>query len=116
MTIWRPCCSGANLAISRAGAGTLTELAITGTPAILIPYPYAAEYHQAYNAAVLEQAGAARVFRQSELTADQLTTTVLEWVRSPQTLAHMSEQARSASVPDSTAKLCQLLRDLIPLD
>jgi len=51
----------ANLAISRAGAGTLTELAVTGTPAI--PHPYAAEDHQAYNAAVFAAVGAALVFR-----------------------------------------------------
>ena len=105
----------ANLAISRAGAGTLTELAITGTPAILIPYPYAAEDHQAHNAAVLEKAGAAQVFRQSQLTSDLLSTTVLDLVRSPQKLKQMSRQALSSSVPDSTEKLCQLVQDLIPL-
>ncbi len=58
----------ADLAISRAGAGTLTELAITHTPSILIPYPFAAEDHQTHNATVFVKAGAALLFRQAELT------------------------------------------------
>lgn len=52
----------ANLVISRAGAGSLTELALTGKSSILIPFPYAAEDHQSYNAAVFKAAGAALVF------------------------------------------------------
>ncbi|MFM6200043.1 MAG: undecaprenyldiphospho-muramoylpentapeptide beta-N-acetylglucosaminyltransferase, partial [Dolichospermum sp.] len=49
----------ANLAISRSGAGSLTELAVCGKPAILIPYPFAAEDHQSYNAKVFTKARAA---------------------------------------------------------
>ena len=55
----------ADLAVSRAGAGTLIELAMTGTPAILIPYPFAAEDHQTYNAAAFSQTGAAQVYQQA---------------------------------------------------
>ena len=62
----------ANFAISRAGAGTLTELAATGTPALLIPYPFAAEDHQTYNAKAFAEAGAALVCRQGELTPQKL--------------------------------------------
>ena len=51
----------ANLVISRSGASALTELAITQTPSILIPYPYAAENHQYYNAKVFEDAGSAYI-------------------------------------------------------
>lgn len=71
----------ADLAISRAGAGTLTELAVTGTPAILIPFPYAAEDHQAYNAAVFAAVGAALVFREAELTSEILEAKVLHLLR-----------------------------------
>jgi UDP-N-acetylglucosamine--N-acetylmuramyl-(pentapeptide) pyrophosphoryl-undecaprenol N-acetylglucosamine transferase len=100
----------ADLVIGRAGAGTLTELAITGTPSILIPYPYAAEDHQAFNARVFEKAGAAQVVRQSEVTGPQLEQMGLDLVRSPQTLAHMSAQASSLAVPDSTQQLAHLVR------
>ena len=58
----------ADLAISRAGSGSLTELAITQTPAILIPFPYAAEDHQFHNAIGFMEAGAARLFRQEHLS------------------------------------------------
>ncbi|WP_421656401.1 undecaprenyldiphospho-muramoylpentapeptide beta-N-acetylglucosaminyltransferase [Leptothermofonsia sp. ETS-13] len=62
----------ADLVISRAGAGTLTELAIAHTPSILIPYPFAAEDHQTYNAKVFAEAGAALLFQQSDLTPEAL--------------------------------------------
>lgn len=103
----------ANLAISRAGAGTLTELAITQTPAILIPYPYAAEDHQAYNAAVFKAAGAALVFRQDELTSELLATKVLSLLQSPEQLKQMGENADAIAVPDSAERLANLVRQLV---
>lgn len=103
----------ANLAISRAGAGTLTELAITQTPAILIPYPYAAEDHQAYNAAVFKAAAAALVFRQDELTSELLATKVLSLLQSPQQLKQMGENADAIAVPDSAERLANLVRQLV---
>jgi len=103
----------ANLAISRAGAGTLTELAVTHTPAILIPYPYAAENHQAFNADVFVKAGAALVFNQSELTASRLESKVLELVRSPDLLAQMSAKAAALAIPDSAERLAVLVQQLL---
>ncbi len=103
----------ANLAISRAGAGTLTELATTQTPAILIPYPYAAEDHQAFNAASFAEAGAALVFRQSELTPELLTSKVVHLLKSPQILEQMSQKAASLAVTDSAERLATLVRQLI---
>jgi UDP-N-acetylglucosamine--N-acetylmuramyl-(pentapeptide) pyrophosphoryl-undecaprenol N-acetylglucosamine transferase len=49
----------ADLAISRAGAGSLSELAVCGTPAILVPFPQAADRHQDANAAAAAELGAA---------------------------------------------------------
>lgn len=103
----------ANLAISRAGAGTLTELATTQTPAILIPYPYAAEDHQAFNAASFADAGAALVFRQSELTPQLLASKVMHLVQSPQILEQMSQKAASLAVKDSAERLANLVRQLV---
>ncbi len=59
----------ADLVIGRAGATTVAELAIAGKPAIFIPYPFAADNHQELNAREMATAGAALVFKQSELTA-----------------------------------------------
>ncbi|NES84264.1 MAG: undecaprenyldiphospho-muramoylpentapeptide beta-N-acetylglucosaminyltransferase [Moorea sp. SIO2B7] len=99
----------ANLAISRAGAGTLTELAVTNTPAILIPYPFAAEDHQAYNAKVFSDGGAALVYRQSELTASILETQVLDLLRSPEKVAQMAEKTANLAVIDSAERLAALV-------
>lgn len=103
----------ANLAISRSGAGTLTELAVTQTPAILIPYPYAAEDHQAHNAAVFAAVGAAAVFRESALAPAVLEAEVLDLLRSPQTLAEMTAAAERLAVSDSTERLAELVRQLL---
>lgn len=103
----------ANLAISRAGAGALTELALTGTPAILIPYPYAAEDHQTYNAQEFVAAGAGIVYQQSELTAEILIEQVNQWLENPEQLPIMADKARSLAVTDSATRLAGIVRNLI---
>jgi UDP-N-acetylglucosamine--N-acetylmuramyl-(pentapeptide) pyrophosphoryl-undecaprenol N-acetylglucosamine transferase len=103
----------ANLAISRAGAGSMTELAVTQTPAILIPYPYAAEDHQTYNAEVFANAGAAVLFPQDLLTAETLQAKVLGLLRSPETLERMAAAAGKLAVTNSAELLAALVKTLI---
>lgn len=103
----------ANLAISRSGAGTLTELAVTKTPSILIPYPFAAEDHQSYNAKVFEEAGAAQVYSQKQLTPAILENVVLDLLRSPEKLTVMAEAASSLAIIDSAEKLADLVRQAV---
>ena len=103
----------ANLAISRAGAGTITELSFTGTPAILIPYPYAAEDHQTYNAGEYKDAGAGVVYQQADLKVETLREQVSEWLRSPEILAQMSAKAKALAVTDSAERLASLVRSLV---
>lgn len=119
----------ATLAISRAGAGTLTELAITRTPAILIPYPYAAEDHQTHNAQVFAAAGAALLIQQRDLTPEDLETKVLSLLKGalqratepthlPFTpkdpLVIMANQAAALAVADSANLLAQRLYSWLP--
>jgi UDP-N-acetylglucosamine--N-acetylmuramyl-(pentapeptide) pyrophosphoryl-undecaprenol N-acetylglucosamine transferase len=59
--------SAADLVVSRAGAGTIAELARCGTPAILVPFPHAADNHQAANAAYFLARGGGRVVAQGEI-------------------------------------------------
>ena len=99
----------ADLAISRAGAATLNELMITRTPSILIPYPYAAEDHQYYNANVLAAANGALLFRQESLTAQFLAIEVLNLLQNPQRLATMASNVSSLGVINSA----DLLADTI---
>ncbi|MGF1587668.1 MAG: undecaprenyldiphospho-muramoylpentapeptide beta-N-acetylglucosaminyltransferase [Pleurocapsa sp.] len=103
----------ANLAIARSGAGTITELAFTGTPAVLIPYPYAAEDHQTYNAKEYQDAGAGVVYQQSELSAETLAEQVSQWLRSPKQLQEMANKAKALAVTDSAERLAELVRSLI---
>ena len=102
----------ADLAISRAGAGTLTELAVTHTPAILIPYPYAAEDHQTYNANAFAKPGAALLFQQTQLTPEVLQSKVLHLLRSPLELAQMAETMGKLAVVDSAEQLATLIRQI----
>ena len=99
----------ADLAISRAGAATLNELMITRTPSILIPYPYAAEDHQYYNANVLAAANGALLFRQESLTAQFLEQEVLTLLENSQRLKTMASNTSALGVINSA----ELLADLI---
>jgi UDP-N-acetylglucosamine--N-acetylmuramyl-(pentapeptide) pyrophosphoryl-undecaprenol N-acetylglucosamine transferase len=100
----------ADLAISRAGAATLNELMITRTPSILIPYPYAAEDHQYYNANVLASADGALLFRQENLTAQFLTAEVLNLLQNPQRMQTMASNTSSLGVINSADLLADLIR------
>lgn len=103
----------ATLAVSRSGAGTLTELAATATPSVLVPYPFAADDHQTYNAQVFSEAGAARWFPQADLSPDRLRDTVLALLEDRSTLATMADRAKALAVPDSAAQLAALMRAAI---
>jgi UDP-N-acetylglucosamine--N-acetylmuramyl-(pentapeptide) pyrophosphoryl-undecaprenol N-acetylglucosamine transferase len=103
----------ADLALCRSGASSLTELAITGTPSVLVPYPFAAEDHQAINAKVFADAGAAVMVAQKELTDERLAKMVQDLLNQPQKLAQMGEQARRLAVPDSNQQLAALVRQTI---
>ncbi|MCS6926679.1 MAG: undecaprenyldiphospho-muramoylpentapeptide beta-N-acetylglucosaminyltransferase [Candidatus Binatia bacterium] len=93
----------ADLVICRAGAMTLAELTALGKPAILIPYPYAADDHQRANAEVLVQAGAARMILDAELTPSRLSHEIGELLRDPPRLAAMARASAGLGRPDATA-------------
>ncbi|MEM6519636.1 MAG: undecaprenyldiphospho-muramoylpentapeptide beta-N-acetylglucosaminyltransferase [Cyanobacteria bacterium P01_C01_bin.70] len=99
----------ADIVISRAGAGTLTELAFTHTPSLLIPYPFAAEDHQAYNAAAFAAANAALVCRQADLTAAALGEMVLKLIYGPERRKQMSQAAADLAIPNSAEQLANLI-------
>ena len=101
--------SSADLAICRAGALTLAELSAVGLPSILIPLPHAAEKHQDYNAAIMEEAGAAIVISQDELPSGLLEETVFELLFDQWKLKEMSEAAKSLAYHDSAMKIVNSL-------
>ncbi|MBD2099656.1 undecaprenyldiphospho-muramoylpentapeptide beta-N-acetylglucosaminyltransferase [Leptolyngbya sp. FACHB-261] len=103
----------ADLVVSRSGAGTLTELALCGLPSVLIPFPFAADDHQTYNAQVFEAAGAALLFQQTDLTPEKLQRVVLDLLADPAKRQYMGKQALGLAVPDSAQQVAQLLREVI---
>ncbi|MGF1566734.1 MAG: undecaprenyldiphospho-muramoylpentapeptide beta-N-acetylglucosaminyltransferase [Nodosilinea sp.] len=103
----------ADLAVGRAGAGTLTELAISHTPSILIPYPFAAEDHQSFNATVFADAKAAVVMAQPDLTVDRLQGQVLQLLNQPGALDSMASAAGKLATPNSAWRLAELIQKII---
>ena len=102
------CYASADLAVCRSGATTLSELVVTRTPAVLIPYPYATNDHQAKNARVLEVLGAARVLLESDpLLGDKLSAALRDLTGAPDRLRRMREAyARfPVDLPSAPAKL-----------
>ena len=86
--------AAADLVVARAGASTLAELAATGTPALLVPYPHATGDHQTRNAEVFARGGAARVLADRELTPERLRAE-LDAALEPGALAALREAARA---------------------
>ena len=95
----------ASLVIARAGATTLAELCAIGKPSILIPYPHAAEDHQAMNANAMERAGAAIAIREDELSAELLAARVRELLRGNVQRRNMGEAARRLGRPEAAAAI-----------
>ena len=91
----------ADLVISRAGAMTLAELTVCGKPAVLVPFPHAIYDHQARNAMVVEEAGAAVVIPQQELTGSRLAQVVKGLLQDPERLAVMGRRSRSLGKTDA---------------
>ena len=97
-----------DLCICRAGATTLAELAAAGKPAILVPYPYAAENHQEYNARAFESIGAAEVILDKELNDKVLWQQVQKLVYNPFKLEEMGRRAAEAFKPDALDRIINL--------
>jgi len=98
----------AHLVISRSGASTVSEIAVIGRPALLVPYPYALDHDQAANAAALAAAGGAEVHPQSTLSPQRLAELIGGLIDDPARLATMAAAARSAGRPDATRLLADL--------
>ncbi|MCB9529805.1 MAG: undecaprenyldiphospho-muramoylpentapeptide beta-N-acetylglucosaminyltransferase [Myxococcales bacterium] len=102
----------ADLIIARAGATTVAELAAIGRPALFIPFPHAADDHQAANAASLVDAGAALMAREETLTEDRLVDLIGALLGDPDRLAAMARSARTRGRPEAAAAIVDALLEL----
>jgi len=92
----------ADLVVSRAGATTLAELSVMGLPALLIPYPYAADDHQKTNALYFQDGGAAVMHLEQELSGAKLAREIEGLLNNPDRLRTMSENMKSMGKPEAT--------------
>jgi len=97
----RPVYEKTTLILCRAGAMTLTEIAALGIPAILIPYPLAADDHQKINAQYFEKAGGVVAFDQNALKGQQVIEKLLALKNHPEQLNQMSLAMKKVGRTDS---------------
>jgi UDP-N-acetylglucosamine--N-acetylmuramyl-(pentapeptide) pyrophosphoryl-undecaprenol N-acetylglucosamine transferase len=97
----------ADLALCRSGALTVAELALAGLPALLVPYPFAADDHQTANAAALVAAGAARMLDENPLGGERIAKTLREVFEAPEQLAAMSDSAAKLARPDAATRIVE---------
>ena len=105
--------SAADFSIARSGAASLTELSQFALPGILIPYPFAAEDHQTFNAKIFERAGAATLLHERETTGETLAKKLLWFLDDPARLseasarcASLAQHAAAGRVADTILKYC----------
>jgi len=105
--------AAADLVVCRAGASTLSELTAAGRPAVLVPYPYAADDHQRHNAESMASAGAARVVTDAELGDGRLAGVLEELLTDREALRNMASAARQLGKPDAAGRIVAIARDLL---
>ncbi|MFZ5752978.1 MAG: undecaprenyldiphospho-muramoylpentapeptide beta-N-acetylglucosaminyltransferase [Bacillota bacterium] len=103
----------ADLCVTRAGATFLAEMTAKGVPAVLIPYPFAAENHQEYNARALVHAGAAEMILDKALTGQILLKSVQGILFAENRRKQMAVASKNAGKPDATEKILQVIRSLV---
>ncbi len=104
--------AASDLILGRSGAGTVAELAASGKPSLLIPFPEAADDHQTRNAEVLGAVQAAVVLPQRYLTADSLFGAILGLLSNREQLATMGNNARALAHPDAVQRIVSIVLEL----
>ena len=94
-----------DLVVCRSGAMTITEISNVGKPAIFIPFPFATENHQEYNAKVLEKVDAAKIILDKNLTADLLNDMIENLVKDREALQKMGENAKKWAIETGEEKM-----------
>lgn len=101
-----------DLVVCRSGAMTITEVSIVGKPAIFIPFPFATENHQEYNAKVLESVNAARMILDKDLNAKRLNQEIKEIISEPTLLSQMAKAASRLAPVNVEQKIYQEIKKI----
>jgi UDP-N-acetylglucosamine--N-acetylmuramyl-(pentapeptide) pyrophosphoryl-undecaprenol N-acetylglucosamine transferase len=99
----------ADLSVARSGAASLTELAFFGVPSILIPYPYAADDHQTFNARVFVDAGAGVLLAEKDASATRLIAEITAILETPGRKEMMARNCRGLSSSGAAERVAEIL-------
>jgi UDP-N-acetylglucosamine--N-acetylmuramyl-(pentapeptide) pyrophosphoryl-undecaprenol N-acetylglucosamine transferase len=102
----------ADIVVSRAGMGAVSELAAAGKPSILVPLPGASDQHQLKNAQAFERGGAARLVLDREMTGPRLVEEVTRLIESPGLLEKMGTAARAFAKPGAARRAAAVLESV----
>jgi UDP-N-acetylglucosamine--N-acetylmuramyl-(pentapeptide) pyrophosphoryl-undecaprenol N-acetylglucosamine transferase len=102
----------ADIVVSRAGMGAVSELAAAGKPSILVPFPGASDDHQLHNARAMERAGAARLVLDQEMTGARLVKEISRLCADPAALEKMGAAARAFAKPSAAKRAAEILEAL----
>lgn len=103
-----------DLAIFRSGAIGLAELTARGIPAILIPYPYAAENHQEHNALAMQKAGAGIMILDKELTGKKLIDIINNLLQEEGKLSFMAKASKALGKPNAASDIADIAIQMLP--
>lgn len=99
--------AAADLVVSRAGAGTLAELAACGVPSILVPFPAAVDDHQTANAHAYADRGAAEIVAEKNLEGTELGQRIARLLGDSVRQEHMRRGARQQSSPEAAERIAE---------
>ena len=104
--------AAADVFISRAGASSCNEIAVSGTPCVLIPSPNVTDNHQEKNARIIEGRGGCVLLLEKECTAQRLYEEVQGLLNDPDRCAAMRKALMDSSMPDSADRICDIIAEL----
>jgi UDP-N-acetylglucosamine--N-acetylmuramyl-(pentapeptide) pyrophosphoryl-undecaprenol N-acetylglucosamine transferase len=104
--------AASDLILARSGASTVAELAASGKPSLLVPFPQAADDHQRKNAEVLVEGGAAQMLLEQDMTGAALLAALSGLLKHRHELSEMSERARTFAHPQAAARIAEIVAGL----
>lgn len=107
------CLAAADLVVCRAGASSLSEIQALGKPSILVPYPYAAENHQYYNAKTMSDRDAAILIEEKDFTGERLLSEVEKLLSKPERFKKMGENARAMAILDASQRITECVCKIV---
>ena len=103
----------ADLVVCRSGAMTITEVSAVGKPAIFIPFPFATENHQEYNARVLEKVGAAKIILDKDINSELLGNAINKIIRNKEKLEEMGKNAEKVAIKNVEDNIYKEIKELV---